>query len=126
MGYIQADDGSGNAYTNAVDLWSTGVITFAILTGDYLFKDQRRLGQYVLGVIGFPSDTLATKLVSRTGCDFVKTLMAPEPKDRPSVKETLRHPWFMDLDNSTASNTQRYELSVLFTREMPLLLLRTH
>ena len=107
LGYGQADTLSDDSYTNAVDMWSTGVITFLILTGETYFRDQRRLGQYAAGRIGFPQDILLAKSVSRPGCDFTKSLMAPEPEDRLGVKESLQHRWLTSFDLDTASRTQR-------------------
>lgn len=54
LGFIQSSDRSEDAYTNAVDIWSLGVVTFLILTGKTLFKDQRRLSQYVGGSFRSP------------------------------------------------------------------------
>ena len=53
LGFIQSNDESNDSYTNAVDIWSLSVITFFILTGEILFKDPRRLGQYVAGTLNF-------------------------------------------------------------------------
>jgi calcium/calmodulin-dependent protein kinase I len=107
LGYGQADTLSADSYTNAVDIWSTGVITFLILTGETYFRDQRRLGQYAAGRIGFPHEVLLAKSISSSGCDFTKSLMAPEPKDRPGVKESMQHGWLSGLDPDTVSEIQR-------------------
>ena len=64
LGFIPLDDRSDDSYTNTVDIWSLGVITFLILTGETLFRDQRRLGQYVAGNFTFPSNILLSKKVS--------------------------------------------------------------
>lgn len=106
LGYGQTDPLSDSSYTNAIDMWSTGIIAFLILTGETYFRDQRRLGQYATGRIGFPRDVLLAQSVSELGCDFTKSLMTPEPKDRPSAKESLRHGWLTDVDLSTASKTR--------------------
>jgi serine/threonine protein kinase len=101
LGFSQSE-----SYTNAVDIWSLSVITFLILTGETLFKDQRRLGQYVAGRFAFPLDDLLANKVSVQGCDFVKALMAPEAEDRPTVEECLHKPWLSSLVCQT-SEAQR-------------------
>jgi WD40 repeat protein len=98
LGFIQSSDRpEEDAYTNAVDIWSLSVVTFLVLTGETLFKDQRRLGQYVTGSFKFPSHTLSAYQVSEKGCEFVRSLMAPKPEDRPGVKECLQHSWLSYL-----------------------------
>ena len=107
LGYLQLGNASIDSYTNAVDIWSVGVITFLILTGETLFKDPSRLNQYVAGSFTFASDILFSKKVSARGCDFVTSLMAPKPEDRPGVKQCIQHPWLPCL--TEASETQRYD-----------------
>ena len=106
LGFFGPGDKSNDSYTNSVDIWSLGVITFLTLTGKTLFKDQRLLGQYVAGSFTFPSDVLLANKVSAQGCNFVRSLMAPESKDRPEVKECLQHPWLHCLTGPP--ETQRY------------------
>ena len=84
LGFTQSD-----WYTNAVDIWSLGMITFLILTRETLFKDQRRLGQYVAGRFLFPSNALFANNVSKQGCEFVRSLMALKSEDRPGAGERL-------------------------------------
>jgi serine/threonine protein kinase len=102
LGFTQSD-----SYTNAVDIWSLGVIAFLILTGETLFKDQRCLGQYVTGRFTFPSDVLLAHKVSGQGCEFVKSLMALKPEDRPGAEESLQNPWLACLIEPAAPETQR-------------------
>ena len=86
-----------SSYTNAIDMWSLSVITFLILTSETLFNDPSRLGQYVTSSFTFPLDILLAKKVSEKGCNFVRSLMALKPEDRPKAKECLRHPWLHHL-----------------------------
>ena len=108
LGLVQTGDGLRNSYANAGDVWSLGVITFLILTGETLFKHSYRLGQYVAGRFNFPLDVLHARKASTEGCEFVRSLMAIKPEDRPRMKECFQNPWlscFME-----ASETQRYYL----------------
>jgi hypothetical protein len=87
------------------------VITFLILTGETLFKDQSRLGQYVFGSFEFPSDVLRTKGVSGHGCEFVRSLMAVNAQDRSGAKECLRHRWLESILEDVVHEAQRYYAS---------------
>jgi serine/threonine protein kinase len=89
------DDGDfeiSKEYTVAIDIWSLGEITFRALTGEQAFSIQS-LRKYIKGTSSFPIDVLHTHGVSNKGCDLLKSLMAPKPKDRLTAKEALRHTW---------------------------------
>lgn len=101
LGFFRPGDRPKDFYTNAVDVWSLGVIAFRILSAENPFKDPPRLNQYVMGNIEFPSSVLLLNKVSAQGCDFVNSLMAPNSEDRPKVKDCQQHPWFRE-----ASETQ--------------------
>ena len=108
LGFVRSDDRLNGSYTNAVDIWSLGVITFLILTGETLFKDLRRLYQYAVGSYKFPLVVLLANKVSEQGCDFIKSSMAPKSEDRLRAKECLQHPWVDFLIEDAAPHTQRY------------------
>lgn len=105
LGFVHSSDDS---YTNTVDIWSLGVITFLILTGETLFKDPRRLGQYVAGSFKFPADILLAHKISEQGCNFIKNSMAPKSEDRLRAKECLQHPWLDCFIEDATLDTQRY------------------
>nr|POE87756.1 putative wd repeat-containing protein [Quercus suber] len=107
LGLGHADDSDDGTYTHAVDIWSTGVIAFLILTGETFFKDTRRLGQYAGGRLTFPLDKLLSRSVSDSGCKFTESCMAPMPQDRPGTEELLRHSWFATIDVREGSWTER-------------------
>ena len=93
LGFVQSAEGSDNSYTNAVDIWSVGVISYLILTAENLFQDQRRLGQYVSGSYTLPVPKLLANGVSEQGCDFIQRSLAPKPENRLETKASLKHPW---------------------------------
>lgn len=119
FGYFQMNDMSNNLYTNAVDIWSLGVISFFILTSEILFKDQRRLYQYSAGNFAFPLDVLLANKVSVQGCDFVRSLLASKSEDRPTVEECLNSSWLQDLAGTL--KIQRYYFSNIELEKRPLL-----
>lgn len=108
--FLQSDHQNDDVYTDAVDIWSLSVIAFLILTGETLFKDQSRLFQYVSGKYEFPLAILLANKISGHGCEFVKSLMAPNSEDRPGAKECLQHRWLGSLMGATGPEFQRYLL----------------
>lgn len=107
LGFVHSDTESNedHSYTSAVDMWSLGVITFLTLTGIILFKDQRILGQYTVGRYEFPVRALRGLMVSEQGCDFVRSLMACRPEDRPTANHSLRDPWMPKMEEPIAANS---------------------
>jgi serine/threonine protein kinase len=108
LGYGPIEEGLDVLYTNAVDIWSTGVITFLVLTSQFCFKDQRHLGQYALGSIDFPIQPLHARSISESGCDFIKTLIAATPQRRPTAKQALQHAWLINQDKTATYIPSRY------------------
>ena len=96
LGFFRPGDKPKDSYTNAVDVWSVGVIAFLILSAETPFKDRGLLNQYVMSNLLFPLDVLLSNKVSTQGCDFVKSLMAPNSENRPSVKDCLQHSWLRE------------------------------
>jgi serine/threonine protein kinase len=100
--FTQAD-----SYTNSVDIWSLGVIAFLILTGEILFKDLRRLSQYVAGTFSFPDDTLLAHDITQEACVFIHNLLEAKPEDRPTAEDCLQSLWLASPTESTTLQIQR-------------------
>ena len=97
-------------YSEAVDLWSVGVILFILLSGDPPF-DDRRDGRNISPIdfastvmAGLPAEfsTIPFSVpkdspwasVSPQACDLVQRLLTVDPRQRPSAREALSHAWF--------------------------------
>ena len=100
---------SDDSYSNKVDIWALGVITFLLLTGETLFQDQRRLGQFVSGSFPFPLGTLLANKVSTMGCEFVYVAMAPTAQNRPGAEECLHHAWVVSYEEIATTQLERYD-----------------
>lgn len=90
--------GERRSYGLEADLWSVGVLTFALLAGKLPFagssqKNYRQLtanitaGRYTLS-----PESVAQ--VSEEGRDFMSQLLEMDPEKRPSVEQALAHGWF--------------------------------
>jgi serine/threonine protein kinase len=99
------NDRHGDPYTHAVDIWSTGVIMFLILTGEI---DLQSLQRYGLGSINFPLKPLHARSISESGCDLTQALMARKPQQRPTAKQSLQHTWLTQLDGNETHVPTRY------------------
>jgi serine/threonine protein kinase len=96
-------------YTSAVDIWSLGEIVFRALTNCAPFSTN--LASYIKGNSLFPHDILQAQGTSDEGCDLVKSLLQPIPADRPTAKETLKHPWASPQTLRELIKPQRYNLN---------------
>jgi serine/threonine protein kinase len=115
--FDDSDFDMSEEYTVAVDIWSLGEIVFRALTGTQAFP-KSSLGAYIKGTSSFPVDVLHAHGVSGEGCDILKGLMAPIPKDRLTADEALRHKWIGPQTPSSARSSaemQRY-LFLMVTR----------
>lgn len=104
--YIAPEVKRGEGYTPAADLWSLGVCAFELLTGvlpfgkpeDYSGRMEpvlERVERYKnfdeLNNILNHSPAWASR--SREAKDFVRRLLVPDRRMRPSVAQALQHPW---------------------------------
>ncbi|XP_075925843.1 serine/threonine-protein kinase H1-like [Petromyzon marinus] len=82
------------AFTQAVDMWAIGVISYILLSGTMPFEEETRSrlfrailrGKY--SYVGEPWPS-----VSNVAKDFVDGLLKVEPTERLSAAQALRHPW---------------------------------
>ncbi|WPG99342.1 Serine/threonine-protein kinase ark1 [Acrodontium crateriforme] len=80
-----------NWYTEKVDLWSLGVLTYEFLVGEAPFEDtpvmtQRRIARGEMTIPPF---------VSAEARDLIKRLLVLDPEKRIPLEEVERHPWII-------------------------------
>jgi len=93
-GYVAPEVLNGEAYTQAVDMWSLGVILYILLCGFPPFYHQNTNQLYKLikkGEYSFP-DPYWTD-ISDSAKDLVKGLLTVSPQKRMTADQLLKHPW---------------------------------
>ncbi|KAJ5605913.1 serine/threonine-protein kinase Eg2 [Penicillium lagena] len=80
-----------NFYSEKVDLWSLGVLTYEFLVGEAPFEDtpvmtQRRIARADMSVPSF---------ISPEAKDLIKRLLVLDPEKRIPLDEIQRHPWIV-------------------------------
>ena len=86
-----------NGYSFNVDLWSAGVVLFAMLYGTVPFKAASMEELHILilrGVYTLKED------ISAESRDMLRRLLEINPHKRITIAEIFKHPWLEDYDSS--------------------------
>ncbi|UNI14356.1 Non-specific serine/threonine protein kinase [Purpureocillium takamizusanense] len=96
---------SDNYYSEKVDLWSLGVLTYEFLVGEAPFEDtpvmtQRRIARADMSIPSF---------VSPEASDLIKRLLVLDPEKRIPLEAVQQHPWIIKhcVKGERASNREK-------------------
>ncbi|XP_061905384.1 serine/threonine kinase 17a like [Entelurus aequoreus] len=80
--------------STATDMWSIGVLTYVMLTGESPFLGDDKQGTF-LNIsqvsVEYSHDTFED--ISPLAVDFIKSLLVKNPRKRATAEECLKHPW---------------------------------
>uniref|UniRef100_A0A6G1S556 non-specific serine/threonine protein kinase n=1 Tax=Aceria tosichella TaxID=561515 RepID=A0A6G1S556_9ACAR len=89
---------AGGVYSGtAVDVWSAGVMMYALLIGQLPFNDNSisKLYQKIqAGVQELP------EYLSRDACDLLRKMLTVDPRYRITVRDVLSHPWLRNRNSN--------------------------
>ncbi|KAL4883526.1 kinase-like domain-containing protein [Aspergillus karnatakaensis] len=91
-----ANDRTEAAYTHMVDIWSLGVVTHYILTQSMPFQRQLDLNAWTRDG-RYPAEALISRGLQGEVHDFIKALVAADPKRRLPVRKALEHSWIKSM-----------------------------
>ncbi|EAX97675.1 CAMK family protein kinase [Trichomonas vaginalis G3] len=83
----------GHSYTYSSDIWSCGIVLFAIVCGYLPFEDNNltRLAQKIIfKEVEIPEN------ISPQLADLIKKLLTKNPDERITIDDIIRHPWLHD------------------------------
>lgn len=83
---------AGKRYNGGmVDIWSCGVILFALLAGYLPFEDPNTSNLYkkILS-----ADYQVPNFVSPEACDLIARILTTDPDKRIKIDQIKHHPWF--------------------------------
>merc|ERR1712158_21652 len=110
--YVAPEIVNGEGATFASDLWSTGIITYLLLSGVSPFRgqnDRETLQRIQMGDIDF--DFELWQNISREAKHFVANLLVYKPEERMSVRQALAHPWLQILKQPGIEISEQYQIS---------------
>ena len=87
----------GGLYGNKVDVWSSGVVLFFLLSGYPPFALKSTMHK-LLRAIKYDEPNMndpVWQLISDEAQDFIQKLLTKDPEDRLSAREALLHPWML-------------------------------
>ena len=102
--YVPGLNPESSEYTNAVDIWALGCITYRILTGKAPFPDLWSLQRYCRNP-KLPIFLIGLSKVELAAENFVRWLMSPQPGDHLTASTALEHPWL-------STNTQTAAIAI--------------
>lgn len=86
-------------YGPGVDLWACGVLFYITLSGQFPFfgnTDDEYYKNVIEQDLGFPDEDWAK--VSEDAKDFLRGLLAKDPKERLTADEAIKHKWVSDSE----------------------------
>ncbi|OHT04009.1 AGC family protein kinase [Tritrichomonas foetus] len=94
--YVAPEIALGNKYDSSVDVWSMGVILYALTTGKLPFNGssiEMQLKRVVMVNPFFPPQ-LSEHLI-----DLLKQMLQKDPSNRIKITEIRNHPWIKSFEN---------------------------
>ncbi|KAF2243001.1 serine/threonine-protein kinase-like protein [Trematosphaeria pertusa] len=83
--------GKENFYSEKVDLWSLGVLTYEFLVGEAPFEDTQVMTQRKIA----RGEYTVPNFVSSEAKDLIKRLLVLDPEKRIALEDVERHPWIV-------------------------------
>ncbi|KAI5693295.1 hypothetical protein M8J75_013057 [Diaphorina citri] len=112
--FVAPEIANGKGVGFAADMWSTGVLTYLLLTGVSLFRgndDAETLTKVKDGHFMFRREHWEN--ISEEARDFISKLIVVDANTRMDVRQALRHPWLNFADRKPTEDTPKLNTDAL-------------
>jgi len=99
--YVAPEVLRGTGYTNAVDIWSIGVVTYVMLCGSPPFygADDKEVFIKILQA-DYKFFSPEWDYISQDAKEFIRVLLVLDPNCRPTAQQCLQAPWIQNTESS--------------------------
>ncbi|XP_028394028.1 myosin light chain kinase family member 4-like [Dendronephthya gigantea] len=107
--FIAPEALSFNEIKPETDMWSTGVLTYVLLSGLMPFggeNDHETLCN--ISNVDWEFDEDSFEEISSNARDFIEKLLTLNPDDRLSSTDAIQHPWMRESERGGKINTKRH------------------
>ncbi|CAG9328169.1 unnamed protein product [Blepharisma stoltei] len=122
--YYTAPEVLSGSYSNKCDLWSLGVILYAMLSGDLPFYGSISCIMKNINSGIFSMDGEIWSKVSQNAKDLIRGLICKDENQRLNAEDALKQPWFEMIpkespkfDKCLLNSLKEYRKSNLFQKE---------
>ena len=92
---------SGKNYNSKADIWSLGIVTYFLLSGNPPFDGDDRDELFAaIKLAKFEFSAKIWEYISEDWKDFIRKCLTKESKSRPSAEDLLSHTWITDTPKS--------------------------
>ena len=95
---------SNRGYTHSCDLWSIGVLAYALLSAKSPFRRENESETYKAIKKG---EYTMIDDISDEAKDFIRQLLVKDARQRPSAVELRKHPWIKDALKNDRGTTKK-------------------
>jgi len=99
VAYMAPEMIDSDTFTQSVDVWGIGVITYVVLSGSLPFFDNDE-NKLMDKIVDQPVEFKSKKWekISDNAKDFIKKMLTKDPKKRLTISEAMAHPWLKKVD----------------------------
>jgi tRNA A-37 threonylcarbamoyl transferase component Bud32 len=101
--------GARNVCDKSVDIWSIGILTYLLISGNHPF-DSKKSNENILNRIikgKFKMEGPIWEKVPKDCKDFIKKCLVIDPKKRATAEQLLKHPWIVGQSKAVSFFLER-------------------
>ncbi|KAM9456815.1 serine/threonine kinase 17a like [Clarias gariepinus] len=104
--YVAPEILSYEPITTATDMWSIGVLTYVMLTGESPFLGEDKQETYLnISQVNVDYSQDVFHGISSLAVNFIQTLLHKNPRERSTADECLHHPWLNTDPHATTTSS---------------------